>query len=443
MKKILIFLLALSAIMVARASVTKPQPSETTNLSETVDSLTQHIQTITETQEMLTVRMAETREDYMTFLTDSHETRNWTLGIISLIVGVFGVAFPIISNHQAKMKSEKALDAVRNLSQNIDNINAEIMGTQKRIDDVAQQINKDRTIINSQLSEITNIKKQVIAFQQRSKASEKSARESQTSAMINRLFSEALKEEDNNRAIELYTRILKLAPQETEALNNRSIVYSATKQYQLAIQDTEQYIKLKPDSPNGYAIMGMIYSKQKNYSKAIEYCNIAIDKDPQDIRGYRMLTNIYQECTRWQDVIDTLNIIAQKGQLTARDYNNRAYAYYKLGKLEIALADANESLSMDNNNDKSKASALDTRACIYMGMGPDYYHSALNDFNKAIALAPDLWKIYENRADLYQKMKENTPDPKQKEHYKQLRLADLDTFRKQKNCKTNESSDEE
>lgn len=442
MKKILIFLLALSATMAARASVTKPQPSETTNLSETVDSLTQHIQTITETQEMLTVRMAETREDYMTFLTDSHETRNWTLGIISLIVGAFGVAFPIISNHQAKRKSEKALDAVRNLSQNIDNINAGIMKTQKRIDDVAQQINKDRTIINSQLSEITNIKKQVIALQQRSKASENSARESQTSAMISRLFSEALKEEDNNRAIELYTRILKLNPQETDALNNRSIAYSDTKQYQLAIQDAEQYIKLKPDAPNGYAIMGMIYSEQKNYSKAIKYCNIAIDKAPQDIRGYRTLSNIYLDCKQWQNSIDTFNIIAQKDQLTAKDYNNRAYAYYKLGKLEIALADANESLSMDND-DNSKASVLDTRACIYMGMGPDYYHSALNDFNKAIALAPDLWKIYENRADLYQKMNENTPDPKQKEHYKQLRLADLDTFRKQKNCKTNESSDKE
>lgn len=86
-------------------------------------------------------------------------------------------------------------------------------------------------------------------------------------------------------------------------------------------------------------------------------------------------------------------------QVTQSDYNNRAYAYYKLNKLEIALADANESLSMDNKD----AATYDTRACIYMAMGADYYDVALADFNKAIALDPSLWDAYENRAALYQK----------------------------------------
>lgn len=244
--------------MASEAATTKTRPSETAKLSEKVDSLTSviddlshNIQAITKTQEMLSVRMAETREDYMTFLTDSHETRNWTIGIISLIVGAFGIATPIFLNHQAKKKSEKALKAVSDLSQNIDNINTGIISTQNRIDDVAKQINKDRKIINSQLSDITNIKKQVTTLQKKSEASENNARKSQLSAMISRLFSEALKEKDSNRAIELYSRILKLDPQDIDALNNRSIAYSDTKQYHLAIQDAEQYIKLKPDSPNG------------------------------------------------------------------------------------------------------------------------------------------------------------------------------------------------
>lgn len=448
MKNILILILALCATIASEAATTKTRPSETAKLSEKVDSLTSviddlshNIQTITKTQEMLSVRMAETREDYMTFLTDSHETRNWTLGIISLIVGAFGVATPILLNLQARRKSEKALKAVSDLSQNIDNINTGIISTQNRIDDVAKQINKDRKIINSQLSDITNIKKQVTTLQKRSKASENNARKSQLSAMISRLFSEALKEKDSNRAIELYSRILKLDPNDIESTGNRGLLYAHLKQYDKAIHDAKNCIKINPASSIGYTIMGYIYLNRKDYENAIKYCNEAIIRSPQNIHNYRVIYEAYSERGEWQLAVEALNALVGLNQAKSSDYNNRAFAYYKLGKLEIALADINEALLMCNDNDLEKANAYDTRGCIYTNMGPDNYEFALNSFSKAIKLNPSLWDAYENRAALYQKMIENTSDPEQKEHYKQLRLADLETFRKQSTCKANESDD--
>ena len=444
MKNILILILALCATMASEAATTKTRPSETAKLSEKVDSLTSviddlshNIQAITKTQEMLSVRMAETREDYMTFLTDSHETRNWTLGIISLIVGAFGVATPILLNLQARKKSEKALEAVQTLSRNIDHINTGIISAQNQINNVAEQINKDREIIKNQLSDITEIKAQIDQIQNKIKASENNARESQQRAMISSLFSQALKEEDKNTAIKLYSRILRIDPKYADALNNRSIAYTDLKQYDKALADALQYISIQPDFPNGYAIAGYIYIQKQEYLEAIKYCKEAIGKAPRDARSYRLLASIYAKTKQYQLDIDTLNVIFEMNQVTQSDYNNRAYAYYKLNKLEIALADANESLSMDNKD----AATYDTRACIYMAMGADYYDVALADFNKAIALDPSLWDAYENRAALYQKMIENTSDPEQKEHYKQLRLADLETFRKQSTCKANESDD--
>lgn len=427
MKNILILILALCATIASEAATTKTRPSETAKLSEKVDSLTSvidglshNIQTITKTQEMLSIRMAETREDYMTFLTDSHETRNWTIGIISLIVAALGVAAPLLLSYLAKQKSETLF---RTLKQDINSI--------------AEQINRDREIINTQLSDIRTIKDQIDKIQAKIKASENNARESQQRAMISSLFSQALKEEDKNTVIKLYSRILKIDPKYADALNNRSIAYADLEQYDKALADALQYISIRPDSPNGYAIAGYIYLQKQDYSEAIRYCHEAISRDPQDIRGYQTLSLVYLKCSQWQDFIDLLNTIAQKTQLTSGDYNNIAYAYYKLNKLEIALADVNESLAMD----ETKASTYDTRACIYMGMGADYYDLSLNDLNKAISLDPSLWDAYENRAALYQKMIENTSDPEQKEHYKQLRLADLETFRKQSTCKANESDD--
>ena len=249
--------------MVSEAATTKTRPSETAKLSEKVDSLTSviddlshNIQAITKTQEMLSVRMAETREDYMTFLTDSHETRNWTLGIISLIVGAFGVATPILLNLQARKKSEKALEAVQTLSRNIDHINTGIINAQNQINNVAEQINKDREIIKNQLSDITEIKAQIDQIQNKIKASEENARESQQKAMISRLFSEALKEKDSNRAIELYSRILKLDPNDIESTGNRGLLYAHLKQYDKAIHDAKNCIKINPASSIGYTIMG-------------------------------------------------------------------------------------------------------------------------------------------------------------------------------------------
>lgn len=431
MKNILILILALCATIASEAATTKTRPSETAKLSEKVDSLTSvidglshNIQTITKTQEMLSVRMAETREDYMTFLTDSHETRNWTIGIISLIVAALGVVAPLLLSYLAKQKSETLF---RTLKQDINRI--------------AEQINGDRAIINTQLSDIRTIKEQIDKIQTRIKTSENNARQSQQRAMISSLFSQALKEEDKNTAIKLYSRILKIDPKYADALNNRSIAYTDLKQYDKALADALQYISIQPDSPNGYAIAGYIYIQQQEYLEAIKYCKEAIGKARHDARSYRLLASIYAKTKQYQLEIDTLNVIFEMNQAKQSDYNNRAYAYYKLGKLEIALADANESLSMDNDNNSAKASALDTRACIYIAMGPDYYNLALNDLNKAIALDPNLWVLYENRAALYQKMMEVTSDSEQKEHYKQLRLTDLETFRKQSTCKANESDD--
>lgn len=431
MKNILILILALCATIASEAATTKTRPSETAKLSEKVDSLTSvidglshNIQTITKTQEMLSVRMAETREDYMTFLTDSHETRNWTIGIISLIVAALGVVAPLLLSYLAKQKSEALF---RTLKQDINRI--------------AEQINGDRAIINTQLSDIRTIKEQIDKIQTRIKTSENNARQSQQRAMISSLFSQALKEEDKNTAIKLYSRILKIDPKYADALNNRSIAYTDLKQYDKALADALQYISIQPDSPNGYAIAGYIYIQQQEYLEAIKYCKEAIGKARHDARSYRLLASIYAKTKQYQLEIDTLNVIFEMNQAKQSDYNNRAYAYYKLGKLEIALADANESLSMDNDNNSAKASALDTRACIYIAMGPDYYSLALNDLNKAIALDPNLWVLYENRAALYQKMMEVTSDSEQKEHYKQLRLTDLETFRKQSTCKANESDD--
>ena len=90
-----------------------------------------------------------------------------------------------------------------------------------RYNDIDQQLKK----LNEETSSLNNIKEQLDDIKSKIETSERNAKESENRAKINRLFSEALKESDNNsdKAIELYSEILQIDDSEIRAYNNRPL----------------------------------------------------------------------------------------------------------------------------------------------------------------------------------------------------------------------------
>jgi len=80
-------------------------------------------------------------------------------------------------------------------------------------------------------------------------------------------------------------------------------------------------------------------------------------------------------------------------------YNNRAWAKYKLGRYQSALLDANQSIRLDKDKD-----AYHTRGSIYMGLKK--YQLAINDFNKALAIDPNLEEAKLDKRKAEAKLKE-------------------------------------
>ena len=79
----------------------KTTQKEISKLNAKIDSLENMVNTLVydqqkciDSQIAIANRLIEVREDYTNLLADSHETRNWILGMVTLIVGAFGVAFP-------------------------------------------------------------------------------------------------------------------------------------------------------------------------------------------------------------------------------------------------------------------------------------------------------------------------------------------------------------
>lgn len=450
MKKIL-FLIAVGILLSFTPSMGQKQPTQKDiielntkidSLERAVDRLVYDQQRITDTQVMIVNRLIEMREDYVNLLTDSHETRNWILGMVTLIVGAFGVAFPFFSNRSAKKKSDKAEQRASLLHKSIEDIKKKSLKSEAEIKKVATQVNKDREAVRGQLDGVKSIKTQVDDIQTKIETSERNARKSQKEAMINRLFAQAANEKNNDIAIGLYTKILRFEDNDA-AYIRRANLYLDNKQYDKAIIDANKVINLKSaDNKNAaiaYYILAVAKANLKMYNEAVEFVNKGIEILPKNGDGYKLRASIYAQQDRSQEVIDDIYKAATVTKLNANDYNGLAYAYFKLKKFDFALSNVTESLKKNPNFPE----ALDTRGCIYMELGEKYYDDALDDFNQALKLNPQLWETYENRINLYDKIISKETDDSKIVELKRLRDADIETFAKRKVNLNNHNNDDD
>jgi tetratricopeptide (TPR) repeat protein len=405
--------------------------SKIDSLENLISILVYDQQKMADSQIAIANRLIEMREDYTNLLNDSHETRNWLLGIVSLIVGAFGVAFPFFSNRSTKKKSERAEQRILQLHQSIEDIKKKLLISERSMKDVALQVNRDRGVVQGQLDGIKNIKKQVDNIQTKIETSERNARESQKQALINRLFSEALNsssDKDISRTIELYSRIISLNDNDLKAYNNRALAYFQNSEYDKAIEDATTIINIDGAYASAYAIRGMAFSALDLKNKAIEDFNRYVQYSKgDDIReALTFRAGLYIDMKNWEKAIEDYDKVAKIAPLTYKQLNNRAFAYYNLGKLDIAEKDVLEAIS-ECPKEESAYAAYDTLGCIYVGQNK--YDEALDYFNKAISLKPDLWESYENRSNLYKIFMNNATSETEKLKYKSLYNNDLETVR--------------
>ena len=112
---------------------------------------------------------------------------------------------------------------------------------------------------------------------------------------------------------------------------------------------------------------GTAYGEKKDYIKAIENFNKVID------------------------------LSADKNMLYVGQ-SMRAYAYTKMKKFDLALADYSKAIALQPNREL----AYSYRGCMYVDQGK--YDQAINDFNHAIQLDKKSARAYAGRAAAYQKL---------------------------------------
>lgn len=142
-----------------------------------------------------------------------------------------------------------------------------------------------------------------------------------------------------NKAIDNYTKAIKIKPDYAEAYNNRGNAYSQLRQYDKAINDYAKAIELKPDFADAYYDRGTAYNNKGSFDEAITDFTKTIALMPDYARAYNNRGFAYFNKLLYDKAINDYTKAIELKADYVKAYNNRANAYQKQGSTEKACSD--------------------------------------------------------------------------------------------------------
>ncbi|MGD1843260.1 MAG: tetratricopeptide repeat protein [Thermonemataceae bacterium] len=164
-----------------------------------------------------------------------------------------------------------------------------------------------------------------------------------------------------------------------------SLLYK-TRRFEEAI---EQYDKILAKNPNDYKVItykARMHRELYENDRALEMCNTAIGIKPQDLFAYEERAFVYIAMEEYSKAIDDFNNVFRcleenyDPKREAYTYDNRGFAYHKLGDDEMALEDINHSILLRPTN----SYAYRSRALVYIHQGKTT--QACTDLKEALRL---------------------------------------------------------
>jgi tetratricopeptide (TPR) repeat protein len=178
---------------------------------------------------------------------------------------------------------------------------------------------------------------------------------------------DAIEAEDYEKAVDLFTRYLKIASGHDEGYYQRGNAYYALKMYDKALNDYSiAYNMGYQKDVSMFYRMGMVYKFDKNYLSAIDYLKKAADLDKKNVNALLELGNIY---------------------LISEDFPNAKEYYNRALKLDPNYPEVFFALGQMDSKDGNFAGAVE-------------------NYEKAASIAPDSLKYYYQLGLAYSGMKD-------------------------------------
>ena len=187
-------------------------------------------------------------------------------------------------------------------------------------------------------------------------------------------------------------------------------------QIEMAIEAYSRVIELNPNNPNAYNNRGVAYSAKGDFDRTIEDYTKAIELNPNYAVAYNNRGGVYYLKEEYESAIVDFTKATELNPDYAVAYNNRGVAYYLKEEYESAIVDFTRAIELNPNY----AIAYNNRGRAYGVKGevdgsttqPDSSGSkhavirAIKDYNPAIGLNPELAPAYYNRGVAWLRLRE-------------------------------------
>ena len=201
--------------------------------------------------------------------------------------------------------------------------------------------------------------------------------------------------EYEQKALEYFTKALKIEPNNIQGLKCRAQVYLKMQELDKANADASKIIKLIPGDLDAPIIQGGIQERKGNISEALKFYSDVLKKDPGYVDALLNRAFAYSKDLRFDDAVKDFNALLKIQPDHKLALLNRAICLVRLDKLEDAKNDLDKLIALDPEN----LSAYEHRGKTWQQLGK--WGRAAEDYRKALELDKSKSMIEARRAEIY------------------------------------------
>lgn len=169
-------------------------------------------------------------------------------------------------------------------------------------------------------------------------------------------------------------------------------------QYEKAAEAFDKVLKLNPNDYEALIRQGNAYIKIKEYTKSLNACEKAIQIKQNEAYAWNCKALALQNSQQYEVALEAHNTAIQLNPKSAVFWNNRGDTQLKLKQHDKALADFDNAILFDDKSDKDKSSVyLYNRGKALYESGK--YEQAIASFDNAINLNPNYHYAWTGRGN--------------------------------------------
>ena len=195
---------------------------------------------------------------------------------------------------------------------------------------------------------------------------------------------------DLQRAEHICSELLKVNPDNADALHLLGLIYYKTENYDLAIQHIEKAVKFNPADADAYYNLGNAHEAKGQLDEAITYYQKAIDLDPTFAEAHNNLGFALYSKGQLDEAIMYHQRAIELRPNFPEAYNNLGFALHDKGKLEETIRCYQKALKLNPHYPEA-----------YNNLGLAFQDNkqldeALSCYRKAIEIDQDFAEAYNN-----------------------------------------------